>query len=347
MNLSKLFIVVAVLLFGAIGVAAFLKNKSDVTKNEVALMTLQAPIELELEPQLTTIQPVSVEEQTVKNESSVPALIEERGVSQQPFVVNEVAESEIGQDLVPLLFQKNSSLPIVETIQYKSRVPWKKGRAAWLVDYASHYKTSLHFILRSLNNGMVDYNTAKTMRDGQLFNVFRADTPFHFYLLADLSRCTMGLYYVLDDTKEQVLLKTYRIGLGRLDSSKTSGSLTPLGKYQLGNKIAMYQPKMKGRYKGSRIEMITVFGTRWIPFEKEIAHCSASAKGFGIHGTPWVYNEAHQLVDNTSSIGKYESDGCIRLSTSDVEELYSIITSSRPTIIEIVKDSMSAGYARK
>ncbi|MBS0654779.1 MAG: L,D-transpeptidase, partial [Verrucomicrobia bacterium] len=35
------------------------------------------------------------------------------------------------------------------------------------------------------------------------------------------------------------------------------------------------------------------------------------------------------------SLGKYESDGCIRMQTKDVEELFAIV-STRETIVEIV-----------
>ena len=51
------------------------------------------------------------------------------------------------------------------------------------------------------------------------------------------------------------------------------------------------------------------------------------------HGLP---NSQGDLADNQDSIGKYESDGCIRLATADIEELFAIII-SQPTTIEIVQ----------
>jgi lipoprotein-anchoring transpeptidase ErfK/SrfK len=36
-------------------------------------------------------------------------------------------------------------------------------------------------------------------------------------------------------------------------------------------------------------------------------------------------------------IGAYDSDGCIRLSSADIEELFSIVL-TKPTFVEIVKD---------
>ena len=41
--------------------------------------------------------------------------------------------------------------------------------------------------------------------------------------------------------------------------------------------------------------------------------------------------------EDLSTIGSYESDGCIRLAQSDIEELYAIII-TKPTVVEIVTD---------
>lgn len=185
-------------------------------------------------------------------------------------------------------------------------------------------------------NGKADYNP-RPAAEGQSFNVLSSNVNFNFHLLIDISRCKLMLYAVMPDLQERVLLKTYRVGLGRVDSSKVSGSLTPIGKYSLGSRIAIYQPKMMGTYRGKRTEMITVFGTRWIPFEKELGPCSEPAKGYGIHGTPWQTNSEGRLVETSDSIGKYESDGCIRMRAQDVEEIFSIV-STHQTIVEIVSD---------
>ena len=231
-------------------------------------------------------------------------------------------------------------LPIVETITYKSRVAWQKGSPAWVSDYASHYSTSRHFIARSLNH-KADY-FKQDVSDGNKFNVFKPEKQIQFYLVVDTSRCRMWLYYHDLDTQDRVLLKTYEVGLGRIDSAKGSGLLTPLGQYSLGNRIAIYKPEMMGNYKGQQAEMIRIFGTRWIPFEKEIRDTTAPAKGFGIHGVPWIADaQTGKLKEDTSSIGKYESDGCIRMATDDVEEVYAIIV-TKPTTIVLVKDFYDA-----
>ncbi len=327
------------MLFGAIGIAAIVKKgktKASNTKTETAQIAVQSP---PLAAQVIELDIASLQPQN----SVKPAPVQAEARATQQVTVQSPQEP-IAQinfcdipdcDRIGLLFQKNSPLPIVETISYKSKVSWKTGRSAWLVDYAAHYKTHLHFIARSMN-GKADYNP-RPAAEGQTFNVLASNVNFYFYSVIDISRCKMMLFAVLPDTQERVLLKTYKVGLGRLDSSKASGSLTPVGKYSLGSRIAIYQPKMMGNYRGKRTEMITVFGTRWIPFEKELASCSEPAKGYGIHGTPWHLNGDGKLVDNTESIGKYESDGCIRMRAQDIEEIFSII-STHQSVVEIVND---------
>ncbi len=226
--------------------------------------------------------------------------------------------------------------PIVETIVYDSHVPWLKGRPAWIADYAVHYGTSRHFIARSLN-GRPDYFSQKVSR-GSKFNVFRKDRNFQFYLLVDLALCKMGFYYIDLDTNERVLVKTYKVGLGKLAAG--GQSLTPVGKFVLGNKIAVYRPGIMGHFQDKQVEMIRIFGTRWLPFEQEIGEAvlsSAVSRGLGIQGAPWEVEEGTgRYIEKKETVGKYDSDGCIRLAAEDLEELFAIVV-TRPTIVEIVQ----------
>jgi hypothetical protein len=318
MSFPQLLAIVSLLLFGTIGIVALFKREPT---TPIASAPMQVPLEVELDQNIQTIMPAIV--------SHTPILLSEQG---QAIASIDVPDA----NRIEELFNKNEpKLPIVETITYKSHVPWQKGRPAWLSDYANHYKTSRHFIARSLN-GKPDY-LKQELAEGDKFNVLRGDKDFEFRLVVDTSRCRMWFYYVDLDSNQKVLLRTYQVGLGRLDSSKTSGLLTPLGKYTLGSRVAIFKPKMMGTHQGKKIEMITVFGTRWIPFGKEVGNCTLPAKGFGIHGTPWINGSQGELVDSSAGIGKYESDGCIRLATPDIEELFAIII-SRPTTIEIVRD---------
>lgn len=317
MSLPKLLALVTLLLFGIIGTMALFKKGSTPSHDSTPV---QVPFEVELDQDIQMVTPAPAQRN--------PVIASEK---EQTVATVDLPDA----DRIEELFNKGSNLPIVETVTYKSHVPWQKGRPAWLSDYAGHYNTSRHFIARSLN-GKPDY-LKQELAEGDKFNVLRKDKNFEFYLVVDTSRCRMWFYYIDLDNKQKVLLKTYQVGLGRLDASKTSGLLTPLGKYSLGNRVAIFKPKMTAPHQGKKVEVMTVFGTRWIPFEKEIANCTAPAKGFGIHGTPWISDPQGSLVDHGDGIGKYESDGCIRLATPDIEELFAIII-SRPTTIEIVRD---------
>jgi hypothetical protein len=308
-----MFLISAVVVFGLIGAVAFAKKKY-ATQEPLKEVVQNIPLE----------KPLS---------HSAAASAVKASAIQQSALQEDLPDA----DRISQLFALDSSkLPIVETISYTSRVPWLKDRFAWLADYASYYGTSRHFIARSLNH-KPDYLTQK-ISPGDRFNVFKRDQNIQFYLLTDLSRCRMWFYYYDPDTNERVLLKTYRIGLGRLDSKTKSGYLTPTGKYLLGDKTAIYKPGTMGFFQDRKTEMIRVFGTRWIPFEKEEEGCTERAKGFGVHGSPWTIDPASgQLVEDRSKIGQYDSDGCIRLLSEDIEELFAIIV-SRPTTIELVKD---------
>ena len=242
-------------------------------------------------------------------------------------------------DRIEQLFSVDGKkLPIVETITYKSHVDWMPGKPAWVADYSTHYSTSRHFIARSLNRTR-DYLSQK-VKDGDRFNVFREGKNISFYLVVDVSQCKMLFYYFDAEKNERVFLKCYQVGLGRKNEGYPSGCLTPLGTYQLGERIAIYKPGTMGVFQQKETEMVRVFGTRWIPFEKEIGECSSPAAGYGLHGAPWIQKES-DLVEDKTSIGHYESDGCIRLATDDVEELFSIII-TKPTTISIVRSFSEA-----
>jgi hypothetical protein len=354
MTLGRIFLVVTLLLFGLIGATALIKKQKSPPQTALKPATQvfdREPIEIDLktmalkkEVAKTPVQgdgfgKASFQDKSVSGANATFAradLVDER--SQKQHQDTQVCDNEVNR--VDLLFRKQSPLPICETVKYKARVAWKPGRSAWLVDYASHYKTPVDFIARSLN-GRQDY-TVPAVTDGQEFSVLRKDKDFYFLLVVDLSHTKMWFYYVDPEEQEHFLLKTYRVGLGRVDDTRTSGSLTPLGTFKLGSRIAVFKPKMMGMHKNKRVELMRVFGTRWIPFEKEVENCTEAAKGYGIHGTPWDEDPTtHVLVNNPTSIGGYESDGCVRMRTEDVEELYAIIT-TRDTYVQIVKDGTLA-----
>ncbi len=330
MTFSKLLVLVIVLISALIGVVVFIKGGHSTSEVIITKPSTPDTISVPLGTEIRQVKPLQLLNQTFT------PLETETKIESNKILASSVQIEPPEVDRVEMLFNKTGpKFPFVETIVYKSRVPWQKGRPAWLADYATHFATSRHFIARSLN-GKVNY-TKQDLAEGDRFNVFRKDCDITFHLVADLSRCRLWLYCCDIDKHVRYLIKTYQIGVGRRDQTCTSGLLTPRGVYSLGNKIAIYKPKMQGFYNGKKVEMLRVFGTRWIPFEKEIKGCTAPAKTLGIHGVPWTPSANGDLVEDLSSIGKYESDGCVRLATSDMEEIFAIII-TKPATMELVAD---------
>ena len=94
-------------------------------------------------------------------------------------------------------------------------------------------------------------------------------------------------------------------------------SATPEGDFEIATKLK--NPPWYRR--GERIEYgdpRNILGTRWIGFRD-----TAEYQGYGIHGTT-----------KPESIGKAQSDGCIRMLNGDVEELFGLVTIGTPVIIK-------------
>lgn len=233
-----------------------------------------------------------------------------------------------------LFSTQGAKFPIVETVCFNSKVDWLQGRFAWIADYASHFKTSRHFIARSLNQ-TADYFSQK-VSSGNKFNVYKLDRPFEFHLALDLSACQMSLYYYDLLTNERVLIKTYSVSVGREDESRDSGFLTPVGTYKIGGKIAIYKPGVMGTFQDKKVEMMRVFGTRWLPLEACDDKGEVLIKGLGLHGLPWEdAPDGEHLIENLTSMGCYSSDGCIRLAKDDIEELFAVVI-TKPCFVHVV-----------
>jgi lipoprotein-anchoring transpeptidase ErfK/SrfK len=329
---AKTFFIGSIILFGSIGAASWIKKGKEAKLLDPQLVEIAIS-------QSNPVEQAAVPPKVIKasiTPQNAKAISDAQKAEALPKIVDDVAEV----DRIGRLFALDSSkLPIVETVSFTSRVPWLKGRPAWISDYASFYETSRHFIARSLNR-KTDYFTQK-VTPGARFNVFKKDKHISFHLLIDLSRCRMWFYYIDQGAGERTLLKTYKVGLGRPDSTRSSGYLTPTGKYSTGEKVAIYRPGTTGFFQDQKVEMVQVFGTRWVPFDKEIENCSEAAKGFGLHGAPWISDAKGQLHEDKEAIGKYDSDGCIRLASDDIEEIFAIIL-TKPTVIELVKDYTQA-----
>lgn len=327
--MGKLLVWTAVILFAVIGIAALVKKgKSEEPQVVVVTDTTEIePLEIDFAEEPEVI------EQAPRVSSEPPKNVEEPVTSSWPLDAEGTPKADRIEDLFT---PSDDPFPYVKTVRYRSRVDWLKGRPAWIADYATHYKTSSHFIARSLH-GKGHY-TKQDIANGNRFTVLDPDKNIEFYLLVDLSRCKLWFYLYDRDTHKRILLKDYAVGLGKPSPLKSSGLLTPRGKYSLGDRIVAYRPKTKGYHNGEKVEMIRVFGTRWIPFEKEIAGTTSPAKGFGIHGLPWNEDsETGQLGEDRATLGQYKSDGCVRMASEDIEEIYAIIA-TKPSYIELVSD---------
>ena len=122
MAAARYFLIGGVVLFGVIGAIGWLKREPK-QQQEVPL-----------------VQEISLSETAPVKTPAIPLIA--KPVTQAPAD----SPSEIGLpevDRIQQLFAHDSSkLPIVETVSYTSRVPWLKGRPAWIADYASHFETS-------------------------------------------------------------------------------------------------------------------------------------------------------------------------------------------------------------
>lgn len=330
LSFSKLFVRGTVLLFIIMGFMAWIKKDNPAKnlnpKKEGKLQKLPRQI---LEKKKNFLE---VKEPKTSNVSPVNNRLEKKSSS---------VASPVRKDSIYRFFTRGTDkFDFIETIKYTSRVSWLKARPAWIADYASHYNTSRHFIARSLNK-KEDYDSQKVCIADQ-FNVFKVDYFLEFQLVANLATCTMDFYCIHGSDRKKEFVKTYKISVGRPDEHSSSGYLTPLGKFTLGEKIAVYRSGVFNFFQNQRTEMIQVFGTRWLPFDKEIGECTDGARGYGLHGLPFRVSENGDLVEEIELQGTQTSDGCLRLKKSDIEELFSIVI-TKPTTIEIINESQCHG----
>jgi len=112
-----------------------------------------------------------------------------------------------------------------------------------------------------------------------------------FSILVDKSQNTLIL-----KTDEEII-KTYIVSTGK-------NNFTPIGTFKITNKLI--NPTW---FKAGAVVPAgspeNILGTRWLGF---------NLPGYGIHGTT-----------DPKSLGKQVTEGCVRMSNSDVEELYLII----------------------
>lgn len=122
-------------------------------------------------------------------------------------------------------------------------------------------------------------------------------------------------FNILIDKSQNILLlknneeiiKTYSVSTGK-------NNCTPVGTFKIVNKLS-HPTWFKAGAVVPPQSAQNVLGTRWMGFD---------LAGYGIHGTT-----------DPKELGKQVTQGCVRLSNADVEELYSIVpVGTEVTIIE-------------
>ncbi len=126
-----------------------------------------------------------------------------------------------------------------------------------------------------------------------------------YIIEVDISDKKMILSRVHEGTTN--FIKRYTVGTGKHDN-------TPRGNFKVivkEKEPTWYKP---GAGKIAYGDEENLLGTRWIGID---------CPGFGIHGT-W----------EPETVGKASSMGCVRMVNSDVEELFDIVSSGTPVIIQ-------------
>ncbi len=163
-----------------------------------------------------------------------------------------------------------------------------------LIKIASTFNTNYEFIMR-INN-----KHRTSIRVGERLKILKGNVT----VLVDKSDYTLTL--LLNGR----FIKQFSVGIGKSDK-------TPVGVFAVDNKLinpVWYSPD--GIYQFGDPE--NVLGTRWIGFEDK-----EGLYGYGIHGTI-----------EPDSIGKEMSNGCVRLTNEDVEELFNYVKAKTKVVIQ-------------
>ena len=122
-----------------------------------------------------------------------------------------------------------------------------------------------------------------------------------FSILVDKSQNTLIL------KSDEEIIKTYVVSTG-------VNNTTPVGNFKIVNKLVNPTWFKDGSIVPAESSE-NILGSRWLGFD---------LAGYGIHGTT-----------DPASLGKQVTQGCVRMSNQDVEELYSIVpTRTEVAIVE-------------
>lgn len=121
-----------------------------------------------------------------------------------------------------------------------------------------------------------------------------------------------------DDPANWLYIKSYKVGLGE-------GNSTPVGNYTIKKNSKLTNPYWTNPRTGQKFDKDdpnNPIGEYWIGWQG--VGDAAANQGYGFHGT----------ID-PASIGQQKSMGCVRLGTTDVAELYELLT-EEVTVVRIL-----------
>jgi lipoprotein-anchoring transpeptidase ErfK/SrfK len=177
-----------------------------------------------------------------------------------------------------------------------------------LAKIAQHYTVPWEF-LANLNN-----ITPRSLRAGQTIKIIKG--PFH--AVVNKSAFTIDIYlHALPGKEGSMYVTTLPVGLGRDNS-------TPTGLWDVGGKLK--NPKFWGLADMKPVEggaPDNPLGKYWIALTGLDGH-AVGKTSYGIHGT-----------NDPNSVGTMASHGCIRLRDADIALVYSLLSSSKSTVLVV------------
>ena len=148
------------------------------------------------------------------------------------------------------------------------------------------------------------------LRVGQSLKLVKG--PFH----GEVRKAEYRLNIYLGEGQEQVMVASYPIGLGELNT-------TPTGMFMVRPSSKLIDPEWRNPRTGEFFQSNdpkNPIGERWIGLKGMEPH-NKNFEGYGIHGTT-----------DLDSIGQQRSMGCVRMRPMDVEMVYELITEPNSTI---------------
>lgn len=276
-------------------------------KSPTSLITEKAPVKDDKKPAVDTRSFPQME--TLFHKAEAAYAKEEYGKTRE--YCYQILESRKVPDANPLWLKIVKLLGDANTKIFFSDYPFPSKKVNYHVQpndglrkIAMKHNTSVEAVQRSNNMKLTDVN----VQLGKTYNIYVGK----WEIVISKSR---RMLYLFDGKK---LFKAYPVGIGKQGR-------TPTGSFNTGGKRKnpdWYSPNGRIAYGKPG----NVLGTRWIRLNPN-GKTSRPISGLGIHGT-WA----------PDSIGKAESNGCLRLLNKDVEELFAIIPNERkPVPVTIIK----------